>query len=166
MSKHTPADKTKALTVAEIAGNRAASETLGIPIRTVQAWRQQGISDPEVANLVKRAVSRATEELLVEASGLVVDAAVLVRRSIQQLVEREEPLTPSQLRDISISAGIWHDKLADLQGRSSVRLHYGQGQQASLTTEGPSSLVLKLLEGMTQQESPDLSDRVPTEVDE
>ena len=149
MPKRPPGDKIKALTIAELAGSRTAAEHVGVSQRVVQKWVKEGHSDSEVAGMIRDAVSRAQQEWVYEASGLVVDLTATIRASVARIGESGATLTPAQIRDLSVSLGILRDKLDAGRGPS-ARYSYSQSYEATTESKGPGPIVAKLLAQMRE----------------
>ena len=111
-----PDTKVVALAAAELFGTGAAAQGAGISQRTIQRWREEGRTDQEILALAEAVAEALKPELIVRASSLLAKIASLVEDQVNQLASRGEPLTTTDLRNLTIAGGVWSDKLSGWAG--------------------------------------------------
>ena len=137
-----PDTKAVTLAVAELFGTGAAAQGAGISQRTIQRWREEGRTDQEILALAEAVAEALKPELIVRASSLLAKIASLVESQVDQLASRGEPLTTTDLRNLTIAGGVWSDKLSgwagwgekDPKGRFGTR---GPVQMVQVNTGAP-----------------------------
>ncbi len=151
---YDPETKAQALATADVFGTKAAAKATGVNVRTVQRWREEGKTDPEILRLAEEMAAQAKPGLILSGVEILETAARLITQQLSRLAESEEPLPSSVLKDVTIVAGIWGDKLSawagwgekDSKGRFGARGGPMQLVQVnnSLPAETPEQLLERL----------------------
>lgn len=117
MSKiHPPETKAEALATAELFGPKAAAKATGVGERTIKEWRQEGKSEPEILELAQEIALAKKAEMMDAAGRILTKIVSQLEAKIDRLGQSEDPPTTGQIRDLSVAAGIWTDKLGQWAG--------------------------------------------------
>ncbi|GEM_PF-7092604 len=116
ISKFDKDKKIAAMAMAEATGKvTQTAERMGIAPRTLKQWRADVKDDPELAAMVEEAAEAGKWELIQRAAAIVGSIGNIVEQRVTAILEDQkqiQALTVGQLRDLSVTGGIWADKLA------------------------------------------------------
>jgi hypothetical protein len=89
-----------------------AARMTGLPSRTVRGWKQEQAVDGngDLSEAVEETVKAIRPGMIGLASQIVLTAAGIVAEQLEELKHTKVEWKPSELRDVTIVAGVWVDK--------------------------------------------------------
>lgn len=153
-------EKVTGIATAELAGSAAeAGRLLNVPERSIRQWRVEGKKDAEIARLVDKVAAAAKDELIVEVSSMLPALVGFIGKKVKHLIETDAELTPRDLQSLSVTAGIWSDKM-ELWAKARGNDPYRPDDGGRAEHPDPRPRLLDLMEGLAgkaageQRESP------------
>lgn len=109
--RRDPGEKANALVTAGMLGSYKASELTGVPRRTIDRWREEGRTEPEIQEKIDRMVGDGRDDFAVVAAALPAKLGKIIAKALDSIDESGEPITARNLQALMTTAGILLDKM-------------------------------------------------------
>ena len=134
-------EKIAALAACAVSSTAAdAARITGLPSRTVRGWKQEQAvdGDGDLSEAVEETVKAIRPGMIGLASQIVLTAAGIVAEQLEELKLAKIEWKPSELRDVTIVAGVWVDKWRLLAADQNAAI---TPQSTSYTDTNPTIIV-------------------------